>query len=242
MTDNRPRPPSTGFTLIELLTVIAIIGILAAILIPVVGRVRESARRAQCISNLRQWHSAWMIWAAENDDRVILANMNADQSGVPGSGTNNHWPGPLGRMGGYEFQRPFVFLDGRDDTIGTCPSASVGDSSQAHWVNNQNDTARHVSYGYNHVGLGSYFSNGWASPRATRQPQLGLRPGTMLTMDQVQANTVVFGDATNWHLGDYPGMNQISRRHNGRANFVTAGGAAFSESEVLPPERWFYAE
>jgi prepilin-type N-terminal cleavage/methylation domain-containing protein len=49
----RKSPPS-AFTLIELLTVIAIIGILAAILIPVVGAVRESARNAQCISNLRQ--------------------------------------------------------------------------------------------------------------------------------------------------------------------------------------------
>ena len=48
------KPSKSAFTLIELLTVIAIIGILAAILIPVVGAVRDSARNAQCISNLRQ--------------------------------------------------------------------------------------------------------------------------------------------------------------------------------------------
>jgi prepilin-type N-terminal cleavage/methylation domain-containing protein/prepilin-type processing-associated H-X9-DG protein len=56
-----------GFTLIELLTVIAIIGILAGILIPVVGRVRESARNSACLSNLRQIGTAFHLHANDRD-------------------------------------------------------------------------------------------------------------------------------------------------------------------------------
>ncbi len=52
-----------GFSLIELLTVIAVIGILAAIIIPTVGGVRENARRSAAASNLRQIAIAYATYS-----------------------------------------------------------------------------------------------------------------------------------------------------------------------------------
>ena len=61
---------ASGFTLIELLTVIAIIAVLAAILLPALSRARERARAIICLNNTRQLLMAWQIYAGDNDERL----------------------------------------------------------------------------------------------------------------------------------------------------------------------------
>jgi len=60
-----------GFTLIELLVVIAIIAILAAILFPVFARARENARRASCLSNLKQIGLGMMMYSQDFDEHLV---------------------------------------------------------------------------------------------------------------------------------------------------------------------------
>lgn len=68
----------TGFTLIELLTVIAIIGILAAIIVPTVGKVRQTARTSACASNLRQLSLAALMFAGDNNGRLVELQFGAE--------------------------------------------------------------------------------------------------------------------------------------------------------------------
>ncbi len=62
------RKRQTGFTLIELLVVIAIIAILAAILFPVFAQAREKARQTTCLSNLKQYSLANLMYIQDYDE------------------------------------------------------------------------------------------------------------------------------------------------------------------------------
>jgi len=60
-----------AFTLIELLVVIAVIAVLMAILMPALKRAREQGQRAVCMSTLKQLTLCWIMYADDNDDRLV---------------------------------------------------------------------------------------------------------------------------------------------------------------------------
>jgi prepilin-type N-terminal cleavage/methylation domain-containing protein len=60
-----------GFTLIELLVVISIIAVLMAIMIPTLGRIKKQAAGGACLSNQHQLVFAWILYAQDNDDKLV---------------------------------------------------------------------------------------------------------------------------------------------------------------------------
>jgi prepilin-type N-terminal cleavage/methylation domain-containing protein/prepilin-type processing-associated H-X9-DG protein len=104
-----------AFTLIELLVVIAIIAILAAILFPVFAQAKESAKKTQCLSNLKQFSTALLIYLSDYDGTYPQSVYSMDNERlIPGSNDRVFTT--------YDATLPYV----KNIDIMICPSARPG--------------------------------------------------------------------------------------------------------------------
>jgi prepilin-type N-terminal cleavage/methylation domain-containing protein/prepilin-type processing-associated H-X9-DG protein len=121
-----------GFTLIELLVVIAIIGILAAMVFPVFARARESARKAVCLSNVKNLALAFQMYLADNNDtfptrehrQEVIDYFNTCPGGGSGIGSGDCH---VGTLHANPYLRQPVVLDEyvKNRDVWRCPSAKI---------------------------------------------------------------------------------------------------------------------
>ncbi|MHC5035287.1 MAG: type II secretion system protein, partial [Planctomycetota bacterium] len=125
-----------GFTLIELLVVIAIIGILASMVFPVFARARESARKAVCLSNVKNIALAVQMYLADNNDRLVPSEHNMEArlyfASSPGVGGDNWFVDddgwcPHNDVQGNPYLRWPVVMDEylKNREVWNCPSAKM---------------------------------------------------------------------------------------------------------------------
>ncbi|WP_309386227.1 prepilin-type N-terminal cleavage/methylation domain-containing protein [Cerasicoccus frondis] len=122
----KPKNNHSGFTLVELLTIIAIVGVMASLLIPVVGTIRQSAKRSVCASNLRQLSSASLLYSNEHDGELIAT--------------------PFQEEGKYWFRQVYPYLDNQETKVTSAVFQCPNDESAIQAFENNGTEWNSISY------------------------------------------------------------------------------------------------
>lgn len=233
-----------AFTLIELLAVIAIIGVLAAILIPLVGSIRESAHQTECTSNLRQIMATLHLYAADHDGNLPIATRATDPTIQPiTKSPNSRWSRDLEEYLP-QSRRANASNHVWDNEIFVCPSAETPTGKSGRGEIKMAYNGSEAMYGISGEGLAT-------SRFIARNIQTIADPGnTPLVYDapllptfNVQSNYFARWQQVVSDMEKAPEeMKYLSFRHKGHMNVLMADGAVKSVGpdylETLTIERW----
>jgi prepilin-type N-terminal cleavage/methylation domain-containing protein/prepilin-type processing-associated H-X9-DG protein len=167
-----------AFTLIELLVVIAIIAILAAILFPVFARARENARRASCISNLKQIGLGIMMYVQDYDEtypRVLLPTSQTPPVGATWSST-------------YWFWQQIIYPYTKSVQVYYCPSGISG------------GTPISGNYGLNGALIPRYSSVAMAAVDSPSTTYLGMDSGMYFIQNNSSTDYVTSPSGAFWYI------------------------------------------
>ncbi len=146
-----------AFTLIELLVVVSIIALLVAILMPALGKARKQARASVCLSNVKQWTTAIVMYANDNDDKLWYDGPNSTGTGQ----AQGFWMAVLKKYYGeiHEFRLCPAASKLEYDSVDQSNGFKHGSTFEA-W-----DTGTHSSFNADvRLNNGSYGINLWLSP------------------------------------------------------------------------------
>ena len=208
----------TGFTLIELLVVISIIALLIAILLPALGKARQSAQASVCLSNCKQMALATVAYATEHDMQLPTVGFSHGGETFP-------------EQGSWFFQlEPYV----DDKLLYRCPS----DDSES-WTTPEAGRLRRVSYATNFMLSGlvsgdySNYNNIDRLPRPSKTiytvELVEAVGGGFSTTDHIHPETWFGSPAT---LDDRVGAQVEIDQHFGKANYTYLDGHAESLARI----------
>ena len=89
MKPNPPINPTTkkpaAFTLVELLVIISVVALLSSLLLPALAGTKSNSKMFHCENNLRQMAKAFILYAADNNDRIVPYQTGGGFWGAPAS-------------------------------------------------------------------------------------------------------------------------------------------------------------